>query len=111
MIIEILLIIIGAIWLGWKLREISAVRLYKQMKMEEQESRILELADKIQSTFIETNVEKIGDTFYLHDKATGEFLAQGDSSEELSTNLRTRFPEKRFVMDKKDLESIGIYDE
>lgn len=111
MFIEILLIIIGAIWLGWRLREISAIRLHKQMKKQEQESRILELADEIQSTFIETNVEKIGDTFYLHDKATGEFLAQGDSSEELSTNLRTRFPEKRFVMDKKDLESIGIYDE
>ena len=109
MLIETLLTLIICIWIGWKLREISAIRLHEKMKKEQQESRIHELAEKIQGTFIEATVEKIGDIFYVHNKETGEFLAQGESPEELSDALRTRFPEKRFVMEKKDLESIGIY--
>ena len=111
MFIETLLLVIAGIWLGWKWREISAIRMMKQQRKEEQTSRIEELAEKIQQTFIETTVEKIGNIFYLHNKETGEFLAQGESPEELSNNLRARFPKNRFVMDKNDLNMIGIYDE
>ena len=109
--LETLLIIIVGIFIGWKWREISAVQLHRKMQEEKRESRIQELADKIQGTFIEATVERIGDIFYMHNKETGEFLAQGVTSEELSENLRSRFPDKRFVMEKKDLNSIGIYHE
>ena len=109
--LETLLIIIVGIFIGWKWREISAIRLHRKMQEEKQESRIHELAEKIQGTFIEATVEKIGDIFYMHNKETGEFLAQGLTGDELSENLRTRFPDKRFVMDKKDLNEIGIYNE
>ena len=109
--LETLLIIIVCIFIGWKWREISAVQLHRKMQEEKRESRIQELADKIQGTFVEATVEKIGDIFYMHNKETGEFLAQGFTSEELSENLRSRFPDKRFVMEKKDLNSIGIYHE
>jgi len=109
--LELLLIIIASIWIGWKWREISAIRIHRKMQEEKQESRIHELAEKIQGTFIEATVEKIGDIFYMHNKETGEFLAQGFTSEELSENLSSRFHDKRFVMDKKYLNEIGIYNE
>jgi len=108
---ELLLIVIASIWIGWKWREISAIQTHRKMMEENRESRIQELADKIQGTFVEATVEKIGDIFYMHNKETGEFLAQGNTSDELSENLRSRFPDKRFVMDKKDLNAIGIYNE
>ena len=109
--LETLLIIIVGIFIGWKWREISAIQLHRKMQEEKQESRIHQLAEKIQGTFVEATVEKIGDIFYMHNKETGEFLAQGNTSDELSENLRSRFPDKRFVMDKKDLNAIGIYNE
>ena len=109
--LETLLIIIVGIFIGWKWREISAIQLHRKMQEEKQESRIQELAEKIQGTFIEATIEKIGDIFYMHNKETGEFLAQGNTSDELSENLRSRFPDKRFVMQKKDLNAIGIYHE
>ena len=111
MFIETLLLVIAGIWLGWKWREISAMRLHQKMRREQQESRIIELAERIQDSFVETTVERIGDMFYLHDADTGEFLAQGEDAEELSKNLRTRFPKKKFVMDKKSLNMIGIHNE
>ena len=109
--LETFLIIIVGIFIGWKWREISAIQLHRKMQEEKRESRIQELAEKIQGTFIEATVERIGDIFYMHNKETGEFLAQGNTSDELSENLRSRFPDKRFVMEKKDLKSIGIYHE
>ena len=111
MFIETLLLVIAGIYLGWKWREISAIRMMEKERKKRETSRIEELADKIQQTFVETTVEKIGNVFYLHDKETGEFLAQGDTPKELSNALRARFPKKRFVMDKNDLNMIGIYDE
>ena len=111
MFMETLLLVIAAIWVGWKWREISAIRTMEKERKKRETSRIEELADKIQQTFIETRVEKIGQIFYLHDKETGEFLAQGETPEALSSALRERFPKKRFVMDKNDLNMIGIYDE
>ena len=110
--IETLLIIVGSIVTGWKLREITAIITYRKMQQEEQkQSRIEELAEKIEQSFIEASVRKIGDIFYVHNKKTGEFLAQGKDSIEISNALRSRFPKKRFVMDKNDLIMIGLYDE
>lgn len=54
------------------------------------------------------NIEKYGDIYYLFDKDTDAFMAQGKTEEELKDVVTKRFPGKRFMAAEKNLEELGL---
>ena len=47
--------------------------------------------------------------FYVYDKETNEFMAQGSSKEEVENNLQKRYPGKRFGCAESNLSQTGFY--
>jgi hypothetical protein len=47
--------------------------------------------------------------FYVYDRETNEFMAQGSSKDEVETNLRKRYPGKSFGCSESILSQTGFY--
>jgi hypothetical protein len=86
--------IMGAVY-GWYARERHARRLIDKMF-----SNVEETDDP---STLKINIEKHGSMFYVYDKETNDFMAQGRTKKELESNLTQRYPDKRFAADKDNL--------
>lgn len=104
MIEFIILIVVGVgcFALGWKGREIRAMQ-YLRHYQELIDEATKEHSDK--TVMIEVHRE--GDQFYIYNKVTGEFLAQGTNHEEVSAVLGERFPSNRFTAMPENLKEVG----
>lgn len=91
---------------GWYAREYRAkMYLHRLEKMMAQSfgSMVAEAAKNV----VEINITREGDTFYVHDKVSGVFLAQGQNHDEIADVLNKRFPEATFMANPDDLAKIG----
>lgn len=97
------IVVLGVVfWAGWKARELQAIRfLHNYQKMVEQ------AAAAETSNTVMINVQREGDQFYIYDKTTGEFLAQGSNHAEITVVLGDRFPNKRFTAMPQNLKDVG----
>lgn len=92
--------------IGWYAREYRAkLYLHRVEKMMNQSfgTMVAEAAKNV----VEIIVSRQGDMFYVHDKVSGTFLAQGQTHDEIANILNNRFPEATFMADPADLEKIG----
>lgn len=89
---------------GWKYREYTALKLVKEAQ--ENSKRIQEA---IKKTRMRVKVEKIGEQCFAYAWDEGDFLAQGDSWDDLAKRLVERFPGKKFIMDEDNLKEQGYY--
>ena len=99
--IEILLFGIG-ICLGWKLREIYALRFLNKM-----------LATKIEaetSSFktINVRIERTEDMYYLYDADTDHFLVQGKTVDDMTPILQARFPNTQFKAYNDNIKEVDL---
>ena len=90
-------------WLVLKL-----IETYLKAKNEALNKELEALKDKIQHKFIHVNIEKHGDVFYLFNKDTDEFVAQGATMEEIKLRCEQRYKNLIVVCDNDVLENIGL---
>jgi hypothetical protein len=67
-----------------------------------------EVSKKIKETIIKVNIEKHGDIFYIFEKETDNFVAQGKDIAEIKKVMLERFPKKTFVATEDQLKESGL---
>jgi hypothetical protein len=90
---------------GWKAREEHAKQVTEKLLDRLQES----VERQVEENVIQINIEKHNDMFYVYDRETNEFMAQGSSKDEVETNLQKRYPGKRFGCAESNLSQTGFY--
>jgi len=93
---------VWGIYNGWNLRESFAKKrteiLLKSLnEMEEDESDIVNIV-----------IEKYNDMFIVYNKDTKQYMAQGNSKQEIEENLRKMFPGKVFTCSHINLAEHGF---
>jgi hypothetical protein len=77
------------------------LKVIKHMESEESE-------ELTEPNYIPVEVIKMNDQFYVYNRATSEFLAQGSDPEQVSKRLAERFPGIAMIADNSELEKIGF---
>ena len=67
-----------------------------------------EISKKIKETIVNVNIEKYGDVFYVFEKETNNFIAQGQSMAEIKEIMQKRFPKKTFVATEDHIKESGL---
>lgn len=101
--IEILLFVVGC-FVGWHWRGLLAKvylrRLYKKVEQAQAEE---EAAIKR----VPIDIHRNGDTFYIYERDTGQFLVQGKDLNKLESYLSETFPTTVFLATAKNVEDVG----
>jgi hypothetical protein len=71
-------------------------------------AKIKEHNEQVLNNIIQVNIEKHNDTFYLYEKDTQEFIAQGVNFEEVKRHCEARFKGKAVVADEIQMERFGL---
>ena len=104
---DFILTIILGLFLGWMVSKIIQGYLRAKLLLEIQE-KVEESQVEIKQHIIMVNVEKHDDVFYLYEKNTDQFIAQGKTIEELSRRCQERFKNHTIIADENDLKSFGL---
>lgn len=105
----ILLVVFGiVVWAmgvkaGWDARERHARKITREFL------DIMQEAEEEEPSFINITIEKHNNVFYVYDRETNEFMAQGSTKDEVETNLQKRFPGKTFGCPESVLSDTGFY--
>lgn len=111
--IEVLLIAAAALWIGWRVHEafiIHIIRTNPEILKElskvvedhndelgtEEITVVTSDGQKMDTEGVEMIVEREGNLLYAYSKTTNQFIAQGDSIENLLSMAHKRFPGKTF---------------
>lgn len=94
---------LAVIWLFMKVWE--KYLLAKNQLLEEQ---IKEMTAQIKEQIIHVNIEKHGSVFYLFEKDTNRFIAQGTNFEEVVLHCQTRFKNKSVIADEVQMDQLGF---
>jgi hypothetical protein len=91
------------IWLIMKVWE-----KYLIIKNEELAKQVEDMTRQIKEQIIHVNIEKYGEMYYLFEKDTNRFIAQGTNFEEVQKHCVTRFKDKSVITDESQMEQFGI---
>lgn len=96
------------IWflIGWAVMKI--LQGYLERKNLELQQEVDELQKRIKNRFIHVNIEKHGDVYYLYEKETDRFIAQGVNMEELKTHCDSRFKNNVIFANDEELKKAGL---
>ena len=94
---------IGGAVSGWKAREEHAKQITEKLL-----DRLQESSEQDEES-IQITIEKHNNVFYVYDRETNEFMAQGSTNDEVETNLRKRYPGKSFGCAESNLSQTGFY--
>lgn len=89
-------------WLLFKL--IQAVIAIRKIIKEIENQALVEVV----KSHIHVNIEKHGDSFYLYDKETDVFIAQGKNFDELKERCQMLFKDCTVVADHSVMETMGL---
>jgi hypothetical protein len=101
-VVTIIVYLAGAVH-GWNLRERYAKRLLGMIA-----KQVEEQIEQETQNLTHIVIEKHNDTFFVYDKETNRFMAQGTTKDEVEEVLKQRFPEKRFACSEKILHEMGF---
>jgi ectoine hydroxylase-related dioxygenase (phytanoyl-CoA dioxygenase family) len=93
----------AVIWLVLKM-----VELYLVAKNAVLTKQIEEMAQQIKEQIIHVDIEKHGNMFYLYEKDTNRFIAQGTSFDEVKENCEARFKGKSVVGNEDQMNQLGL---
>lgn len=103
---ELLFLLIGGlvgcfvgIRIGWNSRERAAKKFVANY--------LTEMYQDVEKNTINIQITRVNDLFLVHNESTGEFLTQGTTHEEISKNLKERFPQKTFLATPANIKEIG----
>ena len=91
------------IWLASKF-----ILFYLQARQEVLKEEIDELAKQLKNKIIQVNVEKYGSVFYLFERDTNRFIAQGSDINEIKKKCEDRFKGAVIVADTDVLKKYGL---
>jgi hypothetical protein len=96
------------IWffVGWLVMKVA--QLYLEAKNQVLAEELDQLQKRIKNRFIQVNIEKHGEIFYLFEKETGNFIAQGANMEELKAHCDARFKDKVVFANDEELKTAGL---
>ncbi len=97
---------IGYFLLGWTAMKL--VQIYLEYKNQVLAEEVEQLQKRIEDRFIQVDIEKHGDVFYLFEKKTGRFIAQGTNMEQLKAHCDARFKNKVVFANDDELKSAGL---
>jgi hypothetical protein len=92
--------------IAWVILKIIAG--YLKAKNEILREQLEEVTKKVNEAIIHVNVEKHGEVFYLFEKETDRFIAQGTNFDEIKAHCLSRFKEKTVVADEDQLNQLGF---
>lgn len=72
------------------------------------QEEINEMAEQIKNNFIRVDIEKHDNMFYLYEKDTREFIAQGSNFEEVKQRCEDRFKGKAVVADETQMKMFDF---
>ncbi len=84
------------------------VVLYLQAKNEILKEELDDLTKKLKDKIIQVNVEQHGSVFYLFEKDTNRFIAQGADIDEIKKKCADRFKDAVIVADSDELKKYGL---
>ena len=87
---------------------IKVWQVYLTAKNEALVEQIKDMQEQIKNTVIHVDIEKHDDIFYLYDKDTREFIAQGSNFEEVKQRCEARFKGKAVVADEVQMNQLGF---
>jgi hypothetical protein len=70
--------------------------------------QLVDMTRQIKEQIIHVNIEKHGSVFYLFEKDTNRFIAQGANFEEVKLHCLTRFKDKTVVADELQMDQLGF---
>ena len=81
---------------------------YLTAKNESLVEQIKDMQVQMKNSFILVDIEKHDNVFYLYDKNTREFIAQGSNFDEIKKNCETRFKGRSVIADEVQMEQFGL---
>jgi hypothetical protein len=81
---------------------------YLVAKTESLKEQIKDMQEQVKNRVILVNIEKHDNVFYLYDKDTQEFIAQGSNFNEVKKNCETRFKGRSVIADEVQMEQLGL---
>jgi hypothetical protein len=84
------------------------VELYLVAKNADLTKQVEEITKQIKEQIIHVNIEKHGNMFYLYEKDTNRFIAQGTSFDEVKENCEARFKGKSVVGNEEQMNQLGL---
>lgn len=81
---------------------------YVIAKNEALEEQIKEMTAQIKEQIIHVNIEKHGEMFYLFEKDTHRFIAQGTNFDEVKEHCLSRFKDKSVIADESQMDQLGF---
>jgi hypothetical protein len=94
---------LAAIWFILKL-----VNLYMMIKNQMLEEQLAKLAEQLKNKTIQVNIEKHGDMFYLFDRDTDVFIAQGTDLNQIEVQCALNFKGRSIVATEEQVEQLGL---
>lgn len=87
---------------------LKVIETYLKAKNEVLAEQVKEMTAQIKEKIIHVNIEKHGEVFYLFEKDTNRFIAQGTNFEEVKNHCETRFKGKSVVADESQMDQLGF---
>ena len=84
------------------------VGMYLQARQEILREEIKELSEQLKNKIIHVNVEKYGSVFYLYEKDTHRFIAQGINMNELREKCNFLFKDAVIIADEDEIKKYGL---
>jgi hypothetical protein len=87
---------------------IKVCQTYIIAKNETLAEQIKEMTEQIKNSVIQVDIEKHDNMFYLYNKDTREFIAQGTNFDEVKLHCETRFKGKSVVADETQMKMFDF---
>lgn len=87
---------------------LKIAQMYLIAKNEVLKEQLNELTKKVKDSIIHVDIEKHGEVFYLFEKNTNRFIAQGTNFDEIKKHCETRFKDKSVVADESQMNQFGF---
>lgn len=81
---------------------------YLRAKNEVLHKQLEEINKKVKELIVRVTIEKHGDIFYIFEKETDRFVAQGRTADEIKEVMQKRFPEKTFIATDEEIKRTGL---
>jgi hypothetical protein len=81
---------------------------YLHAKNAQLKDQLNELDKKVKELFVRVSIEKHGEVYYIFEKETDRFVAQGKTADEIKEIMQQRFPNKTFIATDEEIKSSGL---
>ena len=81
---------------------------YLVAKNEALVEQIKDMQSQLKNSVIQVEIEKHEDVFYLFEKDTHQFIAQGTNFDEVKQHCQSRFKNKAVVANEEQMEQLGL---